>query len=222
MKEATLIVDAQYDFFPGGALAVADGDQIIEPIQKLLNHKRLQYAHQYPVFLTQDWHPEKTRHFKEGGGIWPPHCVQETHGAEVHEDIVQALLGFKVMSDKMWVRAYLKGTNPEDDGGYSAFDGVGEGRHVHGVWTKDAGRPLLEDLRAEGVDTLIVCGLATDYCIKASVLDALKNGFNVKLFLDGIRAVNLNEGDGEKAIKEMVEAGAELATLEDLAELASD
>lgn len=210
--EAILIVDAQYDFFPGGSLAVADGDQIVEPICRLLNQKRVEFGGRYPVYLTQDWHPEQTKHFKEGGGIWPPHCVRETRGAEIHEVIEQALLGFKIWSDKLWVKNYQKGTNPEDDGGYSAFDAVGEGGFVDGVWTKSAGRPLAEDLRKDDVDTLIVCGLATDYCIKASVLDALKNGFNVKLFLDGIRAVNINEGDGDAAIAEMEKAGAQLVT----------
>lgn len=221
MREAILIVDAQYDFFPGGALAVPQGDEIIEPIQKLINHKRLQYAHQYPVFITQDWHPEDTRHFIAKGGIWPPHCVQDTRGAEIHEDIDQALLAFRIDSSKIWVKAYRKGTNPDDDGGYSAFDGVGEGRLVNGVWDRNAGRPLLEDLRQEGVDTLIVCGLATDYCVKASVLDALKNGFDVKLYLDGIRAVNINDGDGDKAIQEMLDAGAVPVTLDEVKEMHS-
>lgn len=216
MTDAILIVDAQNDFFPGGALGVPDGDEIIEPIQKLLNKKRVESGGKYPVFITQDWHPKETRHFQSGGGAWPPHCVQDTEGAEIHDEIQHALLGFQIHSDRLWVRAYHKGTDPNDDGGYSAFDAVGEGGFTDGRWDPEAGKPLLEDLRNEGVDTLIVCGLATDYCVKASVLDAIKNGFKVKLLNDGIRAVNINPDDGQKALQEMLDAGAEPVTLGDL------
>lgn len=218
MVKAILIVDPQLDFFPGdivhlepGALAVPDGTAIIGPIKRLLEK-----TDGLGVYLSQDWHPEDTVHFKAGGGIWPPHCVAGTEGADVHPFILDALVEH-CKEDIGRVRAYRKGMDPKDDGGYSAFDAVGEGRiDVDGMgnktWNHEANRPLLEDLREDGVDTLIVCGLATDYCVKASVLDALEHGFRVQLFLDGIRAVNLQPEDGTKAIREMVESGAEMYT----------
>lgn len=196
--DAILIVDAQYDFFPGGSLGVVDGDQIVEPITRLLNKKRVENNEQYNVYTTQDWHPEKTKHFQEGGGIWPPHCIANTRGAEIHEEIARALLPFSIAPGR-WLKQYTKGTDPESDGGYSAFEARSSAQ---------PGRPLAEGLLTDKIKSLIVCGLATDYCIKASVLDAFKHGLRVELFLDGIRAVNLKEGDGDAAIKEMVEAGA--------------
>lgn len=214
--EALLIVDAQYDFLPGGSLAVTDGDQIVEPVCQLLNKKRLETQGRYNVYVTKDWHPEETKHFKSLGGLWPPHCVRNTRGAQIQDDIERALLPFRVWSDNHWQKTYIKGMDPEDDGGYSAFDAISDGRlEDGGKWNKDKGNPLIEDLKADGIDTLIVCGLATDYCIKASVLDALKNGFGVKLLLDGIRAVNVNEGDGDAAIADMERAGAQIVTPKD-------
>lgn len=187
MKTAILLVDPQYDFFPGGALAVAKGDEIVEPINALLaRHPNA------PVFASRDWHPPETRHFQAKGGIWPPHCVQDTRGAAFHD-------GLKMGH----ARIYEKGMNPEDDAGYSAF----EATRIDGA----KGRvPLLDDLKREGVDELIVAGLATDYCVKASVLDALKHGFQTKLFTPGVRAVDVKPGDGEQAIAEMKSAGAVL------------
>jgi nicotinamidase/pyrazinamidase len=185
MTLGILIVDPQYDFFPGGALAVSRGDEIVDPINRLLA------AHGgVPLFASRDWHPTSTRHFKERGGIWPPHCVQGTRGAAFHEGL---------RMDHAVV--YDKGTNPDDDGGYSAFDGArvdGAGQRV----------TLVEDLRARGVDALIVAGLATDYCVKASVLDARKHGVAAFLFLPGVRAVDLAAGDGDRAAAQMREAGA--------------
>lgn len=179
-----VIVDPQIDFFPGGALGVNDGDAIVDPINHLLEqHPKA------PVFVTRDWHPETTCHFKAGGGLWPPHCIEQTPGAAIHPDL-------NLPESAVLVS---KGQDPEDDGGYSGFEGV----------TED-GKSLLEVLRAHEVDEVIVCGLATDFCVKATVLDALNAEFPVHLFAEGIRAVNLEEGDGERAIEEMLNAGARL------------
>lgn len=188
MSKAILIVDPQYDFFPEGALAVPNGDQIIDPINKLIEKLGVS------VFTSQDWHPQETVHFESGGGIWPPHCVADTRGSEIHEDLVFEAAG-----------AVRKGTDPQDDGGYSAFDG------------KDPdNKTLLELLEQEDVSELVVCGLATDYCVKATVLDAINEGFDVSLFSDGVRPVNLSPEDGIKAVADMMEAGATLLSLEDV------
>ena len=184
MSLGILLVDPQYDFFPGGSLAVSEGDAIIEPVNALLHR----YP-QAPVFASRDWHPSSTKHFRERGGIWPPHCVQGTRGASFHSGL-----------DLQRARVFSKGTNPEDDAGYSAFEATRD----------ESGRAvtLADDLKAAHVDTLIVAGLATDYCVKASVLDALKNGFTTLLYKPGVRAVNLKPDDGDKAVAEMKKAGA--------------
>jgi nicotinamidase/pyrazinamidase len=182
MTLGIILVDPQYDFFPGGSLAVTDGDQIVEPINQVLARHP-----DAPVFGTRDWHPTETRHFEAGGGIWPPHCVQDTRGAAYHDEL-------KIPSS---MKLYSKGTDPADDGGYSGFDGA-----------SDAGATLIEDLKASGVDSVLVAGLATDYCVKATVLDARKHGLEVFVYLPGVRAVNLKPEDGDEALAEMVEAGA--------------
>jgi nicotinamidase/pyrazinamidase len=184
MTTGILLVDPQYDFFPGGALGVAGGDEFVAPINALLARHR-----GAPVYASRDWHPASTRHFKERGGIWVPHCVQQTRGAAFHEGLQ---LGAALVYDK--------GEDPEDDGGYSAFDGV---RKHDGRTTT-----LLADLRHRGVDSLVVAGLATDYCVKASALDALKHGLMTFLFAPGVRAVNLEPGDGEAAVTALRDAGA--------------
>lgn len=187
MTVGILLVDPQYDFFPGGSLAVAKGDEIVEPINALLR----KHPHA-PVFASRDWHPTSTKHFKERGGIWPPHCVQGTRGAAFHAGL-----------EMQKARVFDKGTNPEDDAGYSAFEATREqdGKRV----------TLLEELRRYNVDALIVAGLATDYCVKASVMDSLKNGVTTFLYLPGVRPVDLKPGDGERAIAEMREKGALVA-----------
>lgn len=183
MTVGILLVDPQLDFFPGGALGVNDGDAIVAPINELLRrHPRL------PVFASRDWHPTSTRHFAARGGRWPPHCVQETPGAGFHPGL--AMAGAEVFD---------KGTDPNDDAGYSAFEGRSRG---HG------GRSLAAALGAEHVDALIVAGLATDYCVKASVLDACTRGLTTFVLAPGVRAVDVQAGDGERALAEMRAAGA--------------
>jgi len=182
MTLGILLVDPQLDFFPGGALGVAEGEEILGPINRLLKrHPEL------PVFVSRDWHPASSAHFEERGGRWPPHCVQGSDGARFHPHLERPD-GAQVFS---------KGTDPDNDAGYSAFEAIGEN-----------GQPLMEALRREGVTGLIVAGLATDYCVKASVLDARRRGLAVMLFEPGVRAVNLKPEDGHAAMDTMRAAGA--------------
>ena len=178
-KRALIVVDVQNDFCPGGALAVAQGDEVVAPLNKLIE-EFLERGE--PVFKSRDWHPEKTRHFAAYGGTWPVHCVQNTKGAEFHPDLI----------DDMHIRVISKGLGDEDS--YSAFDGT----------------DLALQLRRLGIEEVWVGGLATDYCVKNTVLDALKEGFRVKALKNAMRAVELKPGDGELAIAEMQNAGAEI------------
>lgn len=183
MTVGILLVDPQLDFFPGGALGVRDGDAIVAPINGLLRrHAGL------PVFASRDWHPASTRHFAARGGRWPPHCVQGTPGAGFHPAL--AMAGAEVFD---------KGTDPDDDAGYSAFEGRSMSR---------GGRTLGVALAAEHVDALIVAGLATDYCVKASVLDACARGLTTFVLAPGVRAVDVQPGDGERALADLRAAGA--------------
>jgi len=183
-KDALLIDDVQNDFCPGGALAVTDGDRVVPALNRYI--ERFQKS-RLPIFATRDWHPEKTRHFKAYGGLWPPHCIQGTKGAEFRADL-------RLPPNAVVVSAGMAA----DEEGYSGFDGRDE-----------KGTALAELLRAQGVGRLFVGGLATDYCVKHTVLDGLKQGFRVVLLEDATRAVNLLPGDGEGAIEAMVQAGAE-------------
>jgi len=135
-----------------------------------------------PVYKSRDWHPARTKHFTDYGGTWPVHCVQGTRGAEFHPGL----------SQDPRVRVVSKGLGDEDS--YSAFDGT----------------TLAEDLRRRGVREVWVGGLATDYCVKNTVLDALREGFRVRALSDAMRAVNLQPGDDARAIEEMRAAGAEV------------
>jgi nicotinamidase/pyrazinamidase len=182
---ALLIIDVQNDFCPGGALAVADGDQVVPVLNRLAARAG---ALGLPVYASRDWHPADSTHFAANGGPWPTHCVAGTAGARLHPNLA-------LPSGAMIV---TKGT-ARDEHGYSAFEGQVTGRGT-----------LLDDLRARGVDHLIVGGLATDYCVRASVLDARRHGLAVTVVEDGIRAVNLVDGAGNRALDEMREAGAEV------------
>ena len=178
-KRALIVVDVQNDFCPGGALAVAQGDDVVAPLNQLIDEflKRGE-----PVFKSRDWHLEKTKHFAAYGGAWPVHCVQNTKGAEFHPALI----------DDMHIRVISKGLGDEDS--YSAFDGT----------------DLELQLRRLGIEEVWVGGLATDYCVKNTVLDALKEGFRVKALKNAMRPVELKPGDGEQAIREMENAGAEM------------
>jgi len=184
-KRALIIVDVQNDFCPGGALAVAHGDEVVGPLNKLAT-EFLERGE--PVFKTRDWHPPTTKHFAAYGGTWPIHCVQETKGAEFHPDLI----------DDIHIRIISTGLG--DDDGYSAFDGT----------------DLNLQLRRLGVEEVWVGGLATDYCVKHTVLDALKEGFTVKAIEDAMRPVDVSPGDGARALAEMRSAGAEIVRTQQL------
>ncbi len=139
------------------------------------------------VLASKDWHPAQSVHFEK----WPVHCVQNSWGAEFKEGL----------NTEKITKVFLKGTSNKDDG-YSAFEATNEN--------------LAEYLRKEGITTLYITGLATDYCVKATTLDALKEGFEVYVVTDAIKAVNVHPNDGEKALEEMQKAGAKLITSKEL------
>jgi len=179
-KKALIVVDVQNDFCPGGSLAVANGDEVLAPLNNLIKEF---LDRGEPVYKTRDWHPARTKHFAVYGGTWPVHCVQGTRGAEFHPDL----------SDDPRITIISKGIDESADG-YSGFDGTN----------------LADLLRDEGVEEVWVGGLATDYCVKHTVLDAVKEGFEVKALADAMRAVNINPDDGAKAVEEMRNAEAEI------------
>ena len=174
-NKALLVVDVQNDFCPGGALAVSQGDKII-PV--LNNYIRAFLNKDLPVFVSRDWHPGKTTHFKDYGGLWPVHCVENTLGAAFHPDL-------KLPEGTILIS---KGLDPEKDS-YSAFQG-----------TDRNGKEFLDVLNSLEIKEIYIGGLATDYCVKSSCLDALKNGFKVYLLMDAIQGVNLKPNDSKKAI----------------------
>ena len=180
-KQALLVVDVQNDFCPGGTLAVDKGDEVVEPLNRLIDEFLKRGA---PVYKSRDWHPPTTEHFQAYGGTWPVHCVQNTRGAEFHP----------ALRDDPRIVVISKGLGDTDC--YSAFDETN----------------LAAQLHQQNVEEVLVGGLATDYCVKNTVLDALKNGFKVKALKDAMRAVDLQPGDGERAIEEMRAAGAEIVS----------
>jgi len=190
-KAVLLIVDVQNDFCPGGALQIINGDKVVEPINRAIKYFT---AAGLPILASRDWHPPDTTHFITSGGVWPVHCVQGTSGAEFHPGLL--------LPEETVVLS--KGINPELDG-YSAFDGVtGDGRTL----TK-----LLRHLHAR---RLYICGLATDYCVLCTTLEALRNGLNVTVLTDAVAGVNIVPGESACAIEDMVKAGAQLAIVEEL------
>lgn len=178
-KQALLVVDVQNDFCPGGTLAVPHGDEVIPPLNKLID-EFLERGD--PVYLSRDWHKPTTKHFAAYGGTWPVHCVQNTTGAEFHP----------ALRTDPRIKVISKGLGDTDC--YSAFDET----------------DLAQQLEREQVNELVVGGLATDYCVKNTVIDAVKHGFKVKAVQDAMRPVELQPGDGEKAIQQMRDAGAEI------------
>lgn len=181
IKTALILVDVQSDFCPEGKLAVTDGHHVVEPLNNAVRYAR---EHGWLIVTGRDWHPAITTHFAKDGGVWPEHCVQETIGAEFHTDL--DIDGAIVVS---------KGTRPDEDG-YSEFDGH----------TED-GKTLEELLKTCGKTRVLVGGLATDYCVKATALDAARLGFETYVLLDAIKAVNLQPDDEAKAVAEMVRGG---------------
>lgn len=183
-SNALLAVDPQLDFCPEGALPVPDGDAVMPVITRLMNET---FAGSPNIFISRDFHRADTRdHFRK----WGTHCVEDTPGAMFHPHLA--------LNSPIQATIVTKGTNPDADE-YSAFDGIVEN-----------GNTLEVELRARGVVRLYVCGLATDYCVKETVLDALKKGFKVIVVRDACRAVNVHPDDEAKAILEMVRAGADV------------
>lgn len=185
---ALLVIDVQNDFAdPAGSLSVPRAGHILPRVNDQVAKAVAAGA---LVAYTQDWHPPSTPHFAKDGGIWPVHCVAGTWGAELHPDLVL---------DGPIIR---KGSNGED--GYSGFSmrdpQTGEERPTE----------LQGLLRERGVTRVVVCGLATDYCVNATALDATKLGFETTVLTAAIAAVNLKPGDDERALAEMAEAGARL------------
>ena len=184
--DALIVVDVQNDFCPGGALAVDEGHRVVPIVNQVM-----------PLFarvvFTRDWHPEDHCSFADPpefvDGSWPPHCVADSPGAEFHGDL-------HVPADALIVS---KGTDPEQEA-YSGFSGTG----------------LADDLRRTGVDRIFVCGLATDYCVKETVLDGLKHAFAVTLIENACRGVNFPPGSAAEAIEAMKDAGAHVCWSGDL------
>jgi len=186
-KDALIIVDVQMDFCPGGALPVTEGDKVVPVLNDYI--KTFSKAGAL-IVATRDWHPPNHLSFKEYGGIWPSHCIQGTDGAKFHPDL-KLPRGTRIIS---------KATVPEKEA-YSGFDETGLG----------------EMLKTMGVKRVFVGGLATDYCVKSTVLDAVKLGFETFLLEDAVRGVDVKPGDSERAIEEMLESGAKKITLSELA-----
>lgn len=175
MREALLIVDFQNDFVPGGALAVPGGDEIAERVEELLEERDFDL-----VVATRDWHPADHRSFEEQGGPWPPHCVQGTSGAELHESVDRSKVD--VVIDK-GVRAEVEG--------YSGFEET----------------QLESVLREHGIERVTVVGLATDVCVRATALEALEHGFEVVVDERGVRGIDAEPGNSQRALDEIRAAG---------------
>ncbi len=193
--DALLIIDVQKDFLPGGALPVSNGDQVIEPLNRWIRHF---HAAGLLIIATRDWHPpghcsfEGTCKGPEGespAAPWPVHCVAGTEGAEFPPQL-------ELPEETLVIP---KGMQPDQEA-YSAFQGTELARRLH----------------KRGIERLFVGGLATDYCVLETVLDALREGFQVFLIQDAVRAVNRQAGDGGRAIRRMREAGALLVSTRDL------
>ncbi|BAD85839.1 probable nicotinamidase [Thermococcus kodakarensis KOD1] len=175
-KEALIVVDMQRDFMPGGALPVPEGDTIIPKCNEYIKKFKEKGA---LIVATRDWHPPNHISFKERGGPWPPHCVQNTPGAEFVVDLPEDAI---IIS---------KATEPDKEA-YSGFEGTN----------------LAEILRENGVEKVYICGVATEYCVKATALDAVRHGFETYLLSDAVKGINPE--DEKKALEEMKRAGVKI------------
>jgi len=189
-KAALIVVDVQNDFAdPRGSLYVRDGEAVVQIINEQVKAARIVGA---LVVYTQDWHPTSTPHFQKDGGIWPVHCVQDTWGSDFHP-------GLKVADGEH----ICKGSGGED--GYSAFS-------VRDPTSGETSSTRLERiLRERGIEHVVVCGLATDYCVVETVVDARRLGFEATVLTGAIRAVDFRPGDGDRALERMRAVGAEEA-----------
>ncbi len=188
-QTALIVVDVQNDFAdPGGSLYVRQGEQVVPVVNREVELAREAGA---TVVYTQDWHPESTPHFEKDGGIWPVHCVQGTWGAEFHPQL------------HVEGEVVRKGSGGED--GYSGFA-------VRDPESGEEQDTVLESLlRDRGARRLVVVGLATDYCVKETAIDAAARGFEVALLAPAVRAVELEPGDGARAFEDVRRAGATIA-----------
>ena len=187
-RSALLVVDVQNDFAdPRGSLCVRGGEAIVRRVNEEVATARQAGA---MVIYTQDWHPPATPQFARDGGIWPVHCVAGTWGAEFHPQLL--VEGPSVH----------KGTGGED--GFSGFTVRDP------VSAAEAPTPLEPMLREHAIERVVVCGLATDYCVRATALDACRLGFDTAVLTDAVAAVDLAPGDGERALAEMSAAGVVL------------
>jgi nicotinamidase/pyrazinamidase len=182
---ALVLVDVQNDFCPGGALEVPNGDRVIP----ILNTLIARFASSgLPVYASRDWHPPDTKHFSPFGGPWPVHCVAGTPGAAFHPALHLPANAIVVS----------KGQD-RHDAGYSAFDGI-----------TAEGNSLADDLRRRGITMLYIGGLATDYCVRATALDARRAGLHVALVTDA--SAGISAEDSRRALDELQRSGAALVT----------
>ncbi|PSR22452.1 MAG: nicotinamidase [Sulfobacillus acidophilus] len=189
--EALIIVDVQNDFCPGGSLAVPHGDQVVDAINSWVAER----ASDLLIVTTQDAHPPNHVSFHAQGGPWPPHCVVGTWGFELHPSL-------RVVPSAQ----FYKGSSPDVDA-YSGFEGrLASSPSV----VPEKSVSLADFLHQQNVVALYVAGLATDYCVKATVLDALSLGFPTTVLLDGVRGVEVHPGDSQAALDEMARQGARL------------
>jgi nicotinamidase/pyrazinamidase len=205
-KRALILVDIQPDFMPGGALAVPEGDAILPAVRSLIDRHDL-------VIATQDWHPREhgsfaANHAGRSPGevidlhglaqvLWPVHCVQDSPGAALSEGLAD--------KRERIARVFRKGTDPSVDSYSGFFDNGRRKTTGMGEW-----------LETQGVDAVTVVGLATDYCVKFTALDAIELGFATTVVADACRAVNLSEGDGERALAEIRAAGGRVVVSEEV------
>jgi nicotinamidase/pyrazinamidase len=187
-KDALIITDIQNDFLPNGALPIENGDQIIPLINEYAKMFKQSDAQ---IIASRDWHPEKHISFKAQGGPWPPHCIQDTEGAKFSPDL-------KLPEGTMVVS---KATDPMAEA-YSVFDGTG----------------LNEKLKAKGITRIFIGGLATDYCVLNSVLDAIKMNFDSFVLVDATYGINAKPGDVEKALETISKNGAKQVTIDNFPE----
>ncbi|MCS7244357.1 MAG: nicotinamidase [Candidatus Calescibacterium sp.] len=183
---ALIVVDMQNDFLPGGSLEIPNSDTIIPVVNEYIKFFE---ARGLAVIYTRDWHPENHISFKENGGRWPRHCVQNTWGSEFHPQVYLPK-NYLVISKAFY----------PDLEAYSGFQDT----------------ELNQKLNEMGIKNLFVCGVATDYCVLNTVLDAINLGYKVFLLIDAVKGVDLNPNDSEDAVKKMVSAGAELLVFEEL------
>ena len=185
---ALLVVDVQNDFAdPKGSLYVQEGEHVVPIINRQIDRAQ---AAGVPVVYTMDWHPPDTPHFAKYGGKWPVHCVRNTWGAELHPDL------------KVAGEIIQKAKGPED--GYSGFS-------VEHLPTGERRETGLEQLlRERGVNHVVIAGLATDYCVKETALDAVRKGFDADVITEATRPVEVEPGDGERALRELEQAGVTL------------